>query len=230
MTPPRNAPAYDKYKDFAAVLLLVLYSIAPLPTISDLEITSTPPSTFTISWSEYLISGVTVENYYVCLRTDPASTSCDSEVVLDPTVLSYTISNLSPGVYYLTVYADTTEYGRIPESGLVTLTVTGPPPAVENLSATVVSSSEIYYTWNAYILLGGDLTGYDICLRKVPTQTGCDNLGSLDPTVTSYTATGLDSNTVYYAIIVAQTTLGTSLESESVSASTQAAGESCIFT
>ena len=197
-----------------------------MPTIYDLEVTSTPPSTFTVSWSEYFVPGVTVVYYYVCLRTDPASTSCDSEVVLDPTVLSYTISNLLPGVYYLTVYADTTEYGRIPESGLITLTVTGPPPAVENLSATVVSSSEIYYTWDAYILLEGDLTGYDICLRKVPTQTGCDNLGSLDPTVTSYTATGLDSNTVYYAIIVAQTTLGTSLESESVSASTQGAGES----
>ena len=194
-----------------------------MPTISDLEIFPTPPSTFTVSWGEYLILGVTVEYYYVCLRTDPASTSCDSEVMLDPSVLSYTISNLLPGVYYLTVYADTTEYGRIPESGLITLSVT--PPAVENLSATVVSSSEIYYTWDAYILLGGDLTGYDICLRKVPTQTGCDNLGSLDPTVTSYTATHLDSNTVYYAIIVAQTTLGTSLESESVSATTQGSGE-----
>ena len=162
--------------------------------------------------------------YYVCIRTDPASTDCDSEVVLDPSVLSYTISDLSSGVYYLTVYADTVEYGRIPESGTFTLTVTGPPAAVENLSAEVISSSEIYYTWDVYVLLGGELLGYVICLKKDLSQTGCDDLGNLGPSDTSYLATGLDSSTVYYASIVAQTSVGSSLESDSVSAVTQGGG------
>ena len=203
---------------------MCLYSIAALPSVSDLEITSTPPSTFTVSWSEYIIPGVTVVYYYVCIRTDPASTDCDTEVVLDPSVLSYTISDLSSGVYYLTVYADTVEYGRITESGTFTLTVTGPPAAVENLSAEVISSSEIYYTWDVYVLLGGDLLGYVICLKKDLSQTGCDNLGNLGPSDTSYSATGLDSSTVYYASIVAQTSVGTSLKSDSVSAVTQGGG------
>ena len=208
---------------------MCLYSIAALPSISDLEITSTPPSTFTVSWSEYIIPGVTVKYYYVCIRTDPASTDCDSEVVLDPSVLSYTISDLSSGVYYLTVYADTVEYGRITESGTFTLTVTGPPAAVENFAAVVISSSEIYYTWDEYVLLEGDLVGYVICLKKDLSQTGCDNLGNLGPLDTSYSATGLDSCTVYYASIFAQTSFGTSLESDIVSTSTQGGGESmCI--
>ena len=165
----------------------------------------------------------------MCIRTDPASTDCDSEVKLNSSVLSYTISDLSSGVYYLTVYADTVEYGRITESGTFTLTVTGPPAAVENFAAEVISSSEIYYTWDPYVLLEGDLLGYEICLKKDLSQTGCVALGSLGPSDTSYLATGLDSSTVYYASIFAQTSVGTSLESNIVSASTQGGGESmCI--
>ena len=203
-----------------------MYSIAPLPSVSDLEVISTPPSTFTVSWSEYFIPGATVQYYYVCIRTDPASVTCDySEVTLDPSVLSYTISNLPSGDYYLTVIADTVEYGRVPESGTVTLSVSGPPPAVENFSATVVSSSSILYTWNPYILLEGEVLGLQICLKKDLSQSGCDILGNLGPTDTSYTATGLDSSTVYYATIVAQTSVGTSLVSDSVSATTEGGGE-----
>ena len=203
---------------------MCLYSIAALPSVSDLEITSTPPSTFTVSWSEYIIPGVTVEYYCYCIRIDPASPDCYFEVLVDPSVLSYTISDLPSGVYYLTVCLYTVEYGRITESVAFTLTVTGPPAAVENLSAEVISSSEIYYTWDVYVLLEGDLLGYVICLKKDISQIGCDNLGNPVPSDTSYSATGLDSSTVYYASIVAQTSVGTSLESDSVSAVTQGGG------
>ena len=199
---------------------MCLYSIAALPSISDLEITSTPPSTFTVSWSEYIIPGVTVVYYYVCIRTDPASTDCDSEVVLDPSVLSYTISDLS-GVYFLCVSLQTIEYGLVTPTECIT--VMGP---VDNLSCTVLSSSEIYCSWDVYVLLEGELLGYDICLKKDLSQTGCDNLGILGPSDTSYTFTGLDSSTLYYASIIAQTSVGTSLESNSVSAVTQGGGES----
>ena len=93
---------------------------------------------------------------------------------------------------------------------------------VEN---STVSSSSILYTWNPYILLVGEVLGFDICLKKDLSQSGCDILGNLGPTDTSYTATGLDSSTVYYATIVAQTSVGTSLVSDSVSATTEGGGE-----
>ena len=198
--------------------------LASLPSLSVVQV-SVSSTSIELSWSEYDVPGVTVEYYIVCIRTDPASTDCDLVVVLDPSVLSYTISGLPSGVYYLTVYAVTVEYGRIPESDIFTLTVTEPPAAVENLSAEVISSSEIYYTWDVYVLLEGDLLGYVICLKKDISQTGCDNLGNLGPLDTSYSATGLDSSTVYYASIVAQTSVGTSLKSDSVSAVTQGGGE-----
>ena len=61
-----------------------------------------------LNWTAYSVSGVTVSYYFMCVEIDPASAECYSETRVDPSQTSYTVSGLTePGLYYLTVYAET---------------------------------------------------------------------------------------------------------------------------
>ena len=172
-----------------------------------------------LNWTAYSIPGVTVSYYYVCLKRDPASAECASLTRVDPSQTSYTLTGLTePGVYYLSVYAET-DFEQI-SIGNVVVTVTGPPVAVSGFSANAISSSRIRYSFSPYQLSNGTVYNYLICLKLTVNQAGCNMLKEIPATETSYIVGSLSANTVYYATIYANTSLGLSVESETVQAST----------
>ena len=175
-----------------------------------------------LSWDAYTVSGATVSSYSVCVKRDPASAECDSEVQVDASQSSYSLTGLTePGVYYLIVSAET-DLGTASTS--LTVTVSGPPPAVSGFSASPLSSDQISYLWSSYQLGSGTVYNYLICLKLVASQTSCNVLEEVPATDISYTVGSLSANTVYYATIYANTSFGLSVESESVQASTQEGG------
>ena len=177
-----------------------------------------------LTWTAYSVSGVTVSYYYVCLKRDPASAECYSLTRVGPSQTSYTLTILTdPGVYYLSVYAET-DLGNSSASGDLVVTVTGPPPAVSGISANAISSSQISYSFSPYQLSSGTVYNYLICLKLTVNQTGCNVLKEIPATETSYIVGSLSANTVYYATIYANTSLGLSVESETVAAKTLEGG------
>ena len=177
-----------------------------------------------LNWTAYSLPGVTVSYYYVCLKRDPASSECDSLTRVDPSLTSYTLTGLTePGIYYLSVYAET-DSGNSSASGDLVVTVTGPPAAVSGFSANAISSSQISYSFSLYQLSSGTVYNYLICLKLTVNQTGCNVLKEIPATETSYIVGSLSANTVYYATIYANTSLGLSVESETVAAKTLEGG------
>ncbi|KAI6645895.1 hypothetical protein LOD99_13153 [Oopsacas minuta] len=192
------------------------FTTGQLASLSGVEVSSFTSTSFTINWNEYVVPGVTVQYYIVCLRRDQSSEECDSTIEVDSSQLSYTVTNLlQSGEYFVTVFPET-DVGSGAESS--SIFVLGP---VDNFSGVVQSSSELYYTWDEYVVTSGTLNGYVICLRKDPSQDGCDVLDDLSASQTTYTATNLDSSTQYYAVIYAQTSEGDSFVSQSVNLATQ---------
>ena len=177
-----------------------------------------------LNWTAYSLPGVTVSYYYVCLKRDPASAECDSLTRVDPSQTSYILTGLTePGVYYLSVYAET-DSGNSSASGDLVVTVTGPPAAVSGFSANAISSRQISYSFSPYQLSSGTVYNYLICLKLTVNQTGCNVLKEIPTTETSYIVGSLSANTVYYSTIYANTSLGLSVESETVAAKTLEGG------
>ena len=173
--------------------------LASLPSLSVVQV-SVSSTSYEISWSEYDVPGVTVEYYIVCIKRDQSSTDCDDTEILPPSQLSYTVTNELSGEYFVCVSPQTTEYGLVAPTECIT--VLGP---VDNLSCTVLSSSELACSWDEYVATVGALSSYVLCIRKDPSASTCDVIETILPSATSYTISGLDSNTVYYPFIFAST-------------------------
>ena len=196
-----------------SLLLMLLYCyilhlrLAALPSLSGVQISSSSTS-YEISWNEYVVPGATVEYYIVCFRRDQSSTECDKTVILPPSQLSYTISNdLGFGQYFVTVSPQTTEYGIATPTD--SFTVLCP---IDGIYCSAQSSSEISCSWDEYVVTDGTLSSYTLCLKVDPTTSSCAVLQGISPPTTNYTFTGLDSNTVYYPVILALTSFGFTLE------------------
>jgi hypothetical protein len=117
--------------------------------------------------------------------------------------------------------ADFMADGEINDPGGVgfvsTSTITSPstiPGAPTGLSATALSSSEINLSWTAP---SGTITGYMIHRDGVMIV---DDTASTD---TTYSDTGLESGTTYTYVVIAINSVGTGLESNEASATTDAA-------
>ena len=167
----------------------------------------------------------------MCIKEDQSSTDCDEEVQLPSSQLSYIVTNgLRSGQYFVTVYPQTTEYGLA--SPTESINVLGP---VEDVSCIAGSSSEITCSWTAYVVTDGTLTSYTLCLRTDPSTSTCDVIQGVSSSTTSYTFSGLTSNTVYYPFIFALTSFGFNLENVPTAATTFGSGRlfvcilSCSF-
>ena len=167
----------------------------------------------------------------MCIKEDQSSTDCDEEVQLPSSQLSYIVTNgLRSGQYFVTVYPQTTEYGFA--SPTESINVLGP---VEDVSCIAGSSSEITCSWTAYVVTDGTLTSYTLCLRTDPSTSTCDVIQGVSSSTTSYTFSGLTSNTVYYPFIFALTSFGFNLENVPTAATTFGSGRlfvcilSCSF-
>ena len=182
-------------------------------------------TSYEISWNEYVVPGATVEYYIVCIRRDQSSTECNETVMLPPSQLSYTLTSDSrTGQYFVTVSPQTTEYG--PATPTDVISVLGP---IDGISCFAQSSSEIYCSWDEYVVTDGTLSSYTLCLKVDPATSSCAVLQGISPPTTNYTFTGLDSNTVYYPVILALTSLGFILENVPTNVTTFGNGKLCVF-
>ena len=160
------------------------------------------------------------------MRSNEVFSVCDQEVELSPSVNMYTLTGLTgPDMYYVSVIA-VTQFGPSPISPSLGVSVGGTPlPAVENLSANPISHSEISYSWSPYLLSGSDtVNSFLLCLRLDPSE-GCNIVREIGGTETSYTVSSLNANTIYYARILARTSVGDSPFNEDVQAMTRENGE-----
>ena len=184
------------------------------------------PSAVELSWNSYSLPGITVSSYIVCVRSNESSSVCDQEVELSPSVNMYNLTGLTgPDLYYVSVIA-VTQLGQTSTSPSLGVNVDGTIlPAVENLSANPISHSEISYSWSPYQLSGsGTVNSFLLCLRLDPSE-GCNIVREIGGTETSYTVSSLNANTIYYARILARTSVGDSPSSEDVQAMTRENGE-----
>ena len=179
-----------------------------------------------LSWNSYSLPGITVSSYIVCVRSNDSSTVCDQEVELSPSVNMYTLTGLTgPDMHYVSVIA-VTQLGQTSTSPSLGVNVDGTIlTAVENLSANPISHSEISYSWSPYLLSGsGTVNSFLLCLR-LDTSEECNIVREIGSTETSYTVSSLNANTIYYARILARTSVGDSPFNEDVQAMTRENGE-----
>ena len=197
-------------------------NVASLPAVSISA--SSSESGVELSWNSYSLPGITVSSYIVCVRSNESSSVCDQEVELSPSVNMYTLTGLTgPDLYYVSVIAET-QFGRTSTSPSVEVFV-GPPIILVNLNTNPISHSEISYSWSPYLLSGsGTVNSFLLCLRLDPSE-GCNIVREIGGTETSYTVSSLNANTIYYARILARTSVGDSPFSEDVQAMTRENGE-----
>ena len=160
------------------------------------------------------------------MRSNESSSVCDQEVELSPSVNMYTLTGLTgPDMYYVSVIA-VTQLGQTSTSPSLGVNVDGTIlTAVENLNANPISHSEISYSWSPYQLSGsGTVNSFLLCLRLDPSEE-CNIVREIGGTETSYTVSSLNANTIYYARILARTSVGDSPFSEDVQAMTRENGE-----
>jgi hypothetical protein len=111
-------------------------------------------------------------------------------------------------------------------TGTTTGTVTNPPSAPTNLNASAVSSSQIDLIWNDN---SGSETSY-IVDRALSSSGPWSQIASLAANSTSYSDTGLSASTTYYYRVRAANSGGESANTNTASATTQAAGSNTTVT
>ncbi|MDR2446317.1 MAG: fibronectin type III domain-containing protein [Treponema sp.] len=178
---------------------------------SPVSATAASSSGITVSWNpvtgaqEYFIyRSSTADGAYAKLTTTPAAI----------TGTSYTDMGLSVGTAYYYKVAASNSGGAGEQSGAVSaLTIPDVPSPV---SAVTASSSSITVSWSAvtgaqeyYIYRSSTADGAYAKLTTTAAITG-----------TSYTDTGLSSNTAYYYKVAARNSVGAGEQSISVSATT----------
>lgn len=175
---------------------------------------ATAPSTTQISLTWNPVSYAT--NYYIYRSNSPSG---PFSTIAVPSTPYYTDSGLTPNVaYYYKVQAGNS-YGTSADSPVVyaTTTVSNTVPAAPgNLSATVVSSTQVYLTWSAV-----SANFYYVYRSTSPYGTYAI-VGS--PTTAYYNDSTVSANTTYYYKVVAVGNAGPSSDSVIVNATTVASG------
>lgn len=173
---------------------------APAPT----GLVATPLNStdvqFDWNWSAY------ADGYWVDIAesaSDLSGTTGTFQNVNVGRTNTHTWTGLTPGqTYYWRVYAYNTQGGNhgMPTPASFTLSAGTPPSAATGLVATVLSDTEINFTWN--VVAGTDGYWLDIAESPADLLTGVGapsfqnvNLG---PTTTTYNWTGLVPGTTYY--------------------------------
>ena len=125
-------------------------------------------------------------------------------------VSSYTDTVPSAGTYTYLVRAIST-HGTSSDSNTSNITTPNPPSAINNLSATVNSDTQVSLTWSSPSNGGSSITGFIVHQDGVQIAT---------PTSTSYTVTGLTPDTSYTFTVYSVNNVGTSLVSNSETVTT----------
>ena len=176
-------------------------SAPPVPT--GLTATSTSSSSVSLSWN----SSSGALNYDVY--------TCSGSFVTNTTNTNFTVTGLMPNTYYDYKVKAINNYGSSSFcvcAGATTQSAGSPPPVPTGLTASALSSSSVYLTWNT----STGAASYDVYT--------CSGSFVANTTNTNYTVTGLMPNTYYEYKVKAINTYGSSSFSACAGATTQSAG------
>jgi len=195
-------------------------TMTAIPAVpSGVTATVASSSSITVSWSS-----VTGASGYAVYRSTSASGTYS--YVTSTSYTSYTDTYLSSGTtYYYKVSAYNSDYVESSQSSYTyatTLTnVLNPPSSV---TATAASSSSITVSWSSVT----GATGYEV--YRSTSASGTYSYVGYTTSSTSYTNTGLSSNTTYYYKVYAYNSNVTSSLSSYAYATTLSAVTSTVFT
>src|SRR5919109_139848 len=127
---------------------------------------------------------------------------------------SYTDTTVSNGTTYFYVVQAVSSGGTSGNSNQAISTPTAPPLAPTGLTATAMSSSQINLTWTA----SSGATSYNV-LRSTTTGGPYTQIAS-GVAATSFSDTGLSASTIYFYVVQAVNSAGTSGNSNEASATT----------
>jgi fibronectin type 3 domain-containing protein len=189
-------------------------TLSPPNPASNLKSTGVTGSTIGLSWTSN--SGGTETGFKIYRSTDGANFSWHDTVGTG--VTTYTDTGLAGGTTYYFQIVAYSSIGNSAPSNTVSSTTASPPAAPSNLSATATSASVIKLTWTSNS--GGTETGFKI--YKSTNGTSYSWSDSVGQNVTTYNAGGLAAGTTYYFEVLAYNGNGSSLFSNSASATTLA--------
>ena len=152
-------------------------------------------------------------SYYVYRATSPSDTYTNIATI---TTTTYTDSNLSLNTTYYYKVQAVNSAGISSDSSIVYATTTssnGAPSVPTNLTATTVSTNQIFLTWNSV----SNATSYYVYRATSPSGT---YTMAATPTTTTYTDSSLTQNTIYYYKIQAMNSSGLSSFSAIANATT----------
>jgi fibronectin type 3 domain-containing protein len=176
---------------------------------SNVRVAETSSSSITVLWDE--VGGASGYKVYRSSTDQDDYTQIGSDIT---EATSYTddtgLSSNTTYYYKVSAYNDNGE-GAQSESDSATTMVAAP----SNVSATSASSSSITVSWAAV----SGASGYKV-YRSTSSDSGYTQANSSDITETSYTDTGLSSNTTYYYKVSAYNDKEEGAQSESASAMT----------
>jgi hypothetical protein len=193
-------------------------SVPPLPT--NLTATTTSSSQINLSWSAPAnCTYCAITGYKIERSTNNGTTWNVFNTTSNATAYSST-KLVHSTTYWYRVSAINQMGSGLPSNVTTATTFNAVPLAPTGLNATVVSSFQINLSWNAPVDNGGSsIIGYKIN-RSINNSTTWDTIVANTGNTTTYNDTGLSPNTNYRYHVFAINSIGTSLRSNTASATT----------
>ena len=171
-----------------------------------------------LSWTAPTSTGG-ITAYALESSTDGGTTFTDLHTTFDAATLTYEHTGLSAGTEYHYQVAAINSYG-IGAYASTSATTHDVPAAVDDLSASAASSTQIDLSWTAPNDGGSPLTGYTLQYNKTGDTAFGESVTGIAGDATSYSHTSLDAGTEYTYRVVAINDVGNSGPSNEVSATT----------
>lgn len=192
-------------------------TVNPPQAPSNMTATAAGPSSINLAWTD----NSSDETGFLLQRSLSATSGFTNLLTLPANTTSYTNTGLSSATtYYYRVQAINSG-GSSPWSNIASATtLSSPPAAPSNLTATASGTSTINLSWNDN---SSDETSFNL-ERSLNSSTGFVTIATLSMNTTSYSNTGLNSSTTYYYRIQAVNATGASTWSNIANATTAAAG------
>lgn len=221
-------------RGFLLVLILLAGSLVSPMGFSQAQVSSVPAvptnllaspvssSQINLSWNAPVNSTSTLVNGYK-IEIKPGCTGSFNVLVANTTTTATTFSStgLVSGICYEYRVSAINPVGTGNPSNASLATTWSIPSSPLSLIANAISSSQINLTWFAPASSGGTpVTGYKIERRDSCTGSFSVLVANTNNTNTVYSNTGLANNTCYQYRLFAHNAVGTSLASNSASATT----------
>ncbi|MGI0018559.1 MAG: fibronectin type III domain-containing protein, partial [Nitrosotalea sp.] len=180
-------------------------------------------SQINLSWTAGNNGGSTITGYKIERSSDNGSTWSTIVSNTGNTATTYSNTGLAASTTYTYQVSEINAIGTSSPSSTasattgITVTI---PQAPTGLAASVVSSSQINLSWTAGNNGGSAITGYKIERSSDAGTTWGTLVSNTGSTITTYSNTGLAANTTYTYRVSAINSVGTSLVSNTVSATT----------